>query len=119
MDTVDHRSTQPLDAAEAEQLIGVAKGIIIQARNLGVAMGRDPDIMSLAVMTRAAADAVCDVAGLEATPMQLAQLSTALATRIIAAVGAVQAERGIEAGVAPWFDQDDEAQAFTETEGDG
>jgi hypothetical protein len=117
METVDHRSTQPLDAAEAEQLIGVAKGMAIQARNLGVAMGREPDLMALAVVTRTAAEIVCGVAGLEATPAQLAAHATALATRIIHAVGAVQAERALQAGVE--LRMDDEAGAFTGIEGDG
>jgi hypothetical protein len=116
-DTVDHRSTQPLDAAEAEQLIGVSKGIIIQARNLGVAMGRDPDIMALAVIVRAAAEAVCDAAGLEATPMQLAAMASKLASRIVTASVNVQVERFIAEGREPT--QDDEAEAFTGLEGDG
>lgn len=93
--------TTPLTPEEGARVRELAAGLVAQAENLGVQMGRDPRIAAQAVLIRALADAVCNIATLEATADDLGAYSAATIQRLTTHIGKVQVERFQAAGIEP------------------
>ena len=102
----------PLTAEEGARVREFAAGLVAQAENLGVQIGRDPHMTASAVLIRALSEAVCNVATLDASPDHLAQVNGATIQRLMSSVGHVQLERYQAAGIDPPIGEQLDIESF-------